>query len=186
MCIELFLSREEVPKSVILPQQVHDAAIVDIRTGHEDLHSCDALVTKNREFSLGIKTADCAPVCFSDGTKIGIAHVGWRGLCLGLIEKMIEQFGSKTLVIYVAPFLDSFEIQKDFCYEQITEKFRESFIEHQSDRTLFHFKDVIVSKLPSQTLYDSRDIATSLSFPSHRRNKTDKRFFTIVSFAKNM
>ncbi len=183
MSIELFLPSEEVMKrAIIIPKLPHGTNIVTIQDGNESLEDCDALVTENRALSLGIRTADCAPVCFSDGQKIGIAHVGWRGLCLGLTEKMLAQFDAAALSVYVAPFLHSFEIQKDSCYDQIVQKFGEQYIEHQSDRLIFHFKDALASLLPPETKYDVRDTASDLSLPSYRRDKTTERLTTVVSF----
>ncbi|HVB19779.1 MAG TPA: polyphenol oxidase family protein [Candidatus Paceibacterota bacterium] len=182
MCIALFLPSEQVKKGVSIPKLAHGSNVVTILTGNEDVDGCDALVTAARGVSLGIRTADCAPVCFSDGKSIGIAHVGWRGLCLGLIEKMLAHFDVVTLSVYVAPFLHSFEIQKDFCYDQITQKFGKQYTEQQSGKLVFNFAEAIGSVLPPQTVYDSRDTAADLSFPSHRRDKTKDRFVTTVSF----
>lgn len=183
MRIELFLSPEQVKGNVaIIPKLPHGSNIVTIRSGDENLNDCDALLTENHEISLGIKTADCAPICFADGGAIGIAHVGWRGLCLGLVEKMLTRFDIATLSVYVAPFLHSFEIQKDFCYDQITQKFGERYIEHRSDKLIFNFKDAIGSLLPPHAVYDPRSTATDLALPSYRRDKTKDRLITVVSF----
>jgi hypothetical protein len=182
MLTEIFLPSEHVPSGVIIPKLSHGSNIVTIQSGNENVDDCDALITENRAVSLGIRTADCAPICFSDGKTIGIAHVGWRGLCLGLIEKMLSHFDTATLSVYVAPFLHSFEIQKDFCYDQITQKFGEQYIEQQSDKLIFNFKNAIGSLLPPQTVYDARNTEMDRSFPSYRRDRTDKRFVTVVSF----
>ncbi|MEK7114149.1 MAG: polyphenol oxidase family protein [Patescibacteria group bacterium] len=183
MHVELFLPPEQATKKVIIPELSHGSNIVTVRLGNEDVNSCDALITENRNVSLGIKTADCAPVCFSDGRKIGIAHIGWRGLCLGLIEKMLARFDAAVLSVYVAPFLHSFEIQKDSCYDRITQKFGEHFFEQRDEKLFFNFKDAIASLLPSQTAFDPRDTTTDLSLPSYRRNKTNDRFVAVVSFS---
>jgi YfiH family protein len=39
-------------------------------------------------------TADCLPVfvCKKDGSMVGIAHAGWKGLISGVIERLIESF----------------------------------------------------------------------------------------------
>jgi polyphenol oxidase len=182
MRIELFLSSEQMKKEIIIAHLSHGSNIVTIVTGDEPVEDCDALITRNRRFSLGIKTADCAPICFSDGNKIGIAHVGWRGLCLGLIEKMLTNFDATNLSLYVAPFLHSFEIQKDFCYEQITQKFEKRFISEQEGKLLFNFKEAIASLMPPQVVYDVRNTATDFSLPSYRREKTSERLVTTVSF----
>jgi len=180
--VDLTLPGTEVPeKAVVIPLLPHGANIVSIETGQEDLSDCDALITQNVSMTLGIKTADCAPICFADGTHIGTAHVGWRGLCLGLIEKTAGRFSAESLVVYVAPFLNDFEIKKDDCYEQIRQKFGERFFDERNDKIVFHFKDAIASLLPSQTVFDVRT-TENLSFPSYRRDKTTERYYTTASF----
>jgi YfiH family protein len=46
---------------------------------------------------LAILTADCLPVVFAneDGTEIGAAHAGWRGLAAGVLENTIAAMGSQ-------------------------------------------------------------------------------------------
>ena len=184
MNIDIFLSGEEQKKdTLIMPKLVHGAHIVEILSGAEEVNDCDAVLTENHTLSLGVRTADCIPICFSDGKKIGIAHVGWRGLCLGLVEKMQEHFDADTLVVYVAPFLHSFEIQKDFCYDQILQKFEGRFIEEKEGKLFFHFMEALMSLVPSQTVYDTRDTASDLSLPSNRRGHMKERLVTTVSFA---
>lgn len=48
----------------------------------------DALVTCQPRLALVILTADCLPVFFSNaqGTVVGLAHAGWRGLAGGVLE----------------------------------------------------------------------------------------------------
>ena len=182
MSIDIFLSAEQVTaNTIIIPKLLHGSNIVTVVSGNEDLNDCDALITENGGLSLGIRTADCAPVCFSDGKTTGIAHVGWRGLCLGLIEKMLPHFNAGALSVYVGPFLHSFQIQRDFCYEKINHKFGERFLSQEGDNLMFNFRDAIASLLPTQTVYDSRNTATDFSFPSHRRGDAN-RLITVVSF----
>ena len=95
----------------------------------------------------------------------------------------MTQFDTNNLSLYVAPFLRSFEIQRDFCYEQITQKFSEKYIEQQSGKLIFNFENAIRSLLPPQTTYDTRDTATDISLSSYRRDKTAERFVTVVSFS---
>jgi YfiH family protein len=51
----------------------------------------DAMVTDRRGLGLGIVTADCAPVLFSDGGGgvVGAAHAGWRGAVAGVLEATV-------------------------------------------------------------------------------------------------
>ena len=118
----------------------------------------------------------------TDDEKIGIAHIGWRGLCLGLIEKMLINFDLKNLHVFVGPFNHSFEIKKDFCFEKIQEKFGEKYFVEEKGNIIFLFKDAIMSLLPKNTEFDSRNTFKDLSLPSFRRDKTEERLVTVISF----
>lgn len=57
-----------------------------------DQIEADASVTNIPKEPLVIMTADCLPVLFTNvqGTVIGAAHAGWRGLCAGVLENTID------------------------------------------------------------------------------------------------
>lgn len=184
MQIDSFVSEERTNDGIVIPTLCHGDTIMRIELGNEDISACDGLVTENKSLSLGVTTADCAPICFGDETKIGIAHIGWRGLCLGLIEKMCTEFDTEKLEVFVGPHLHSFEVQKDFCYEAIVGKFGEDFFTLENGKITFRFKDALVSLLPINTIFDGRNTEEDTSLPSHRRNKTNERIVTVVEFKK--
>jgi YfiH family protein len=78
------------PKNLLRLKQVHEATVhwVTGAWGQGDRPEADAMITANRDLALGIVTADCAPVLFSDdaGTCVGAAHAGWRGAVNGVLE----------------------------------------------------------------------------------------------------
>ena len=180
--VTIYPQSQDVPNAVILPEQCHGDNIIEIITGDENLYSCDALITKNKKILLGVRTADCAPICFTDGEIIGIAHAGWRGLCLSLIEKMLSKFNRQNLCVFVAPFLHSFEIRKDFCFERIQEKFGDKYFNESGSQVTFLFKDAIMSLLPEDTEIDSRNTLKDFYLPSFRRDKTTDRLTTVINF----
>jgi len=180
--IRIYLPFESAPESIIKPNQQHGNNIVEIVTGEENLNDCDALVTDKKGIEIGVGTADCAPICFVGQDKVGIAHIGWRGLCLGLIEKMLEQFNQGDIKIYVGPHINVFEIQKDFCYGEIKEKFGTKFFMEDNGKTFFRFTDAVLSLLPGDVILDLRDTGKDVAFPSYRKNKTKERFITTVRF----
>jgi YfiH family protein len=88
------------------------------------LIEADASVTSTSEEVLVIMTADCLPVLFtnSNGTAVGAAHAGWRGLCAGILEKTIAELlkisGGSTaedLMAWLGPAIgpESFEVGED-------------------------------------------------------------------------
>lgn len=180
--IEIYPNFLDCKEDVLIPQLSHGSNIVEIIDGDEDLYNCDAMFIKNRNFKLGIKTADCATVCYGDGDTIGIAHIGWAGLCTNLNSKMLEKFDESKLEIFIGPFLHRFEIQRDFCYDKLKVNF-ENFFEYEGSKIYFNFKNALLSIIPeNMVIFDKRNTFNDLSLPSHRRNKTKDRLLTVVSF----
>ncbi len=174
--IKTFLPNEKLPEGVILPTQTHGINIREIKTSNEDLSDCDGIYTTGK-FLLGIKTADCAPVVFVEGDKFGIVHAGWRGFCGGIIEKMLVFFEEPK--IFIAPFMHSFEIQKDDCFFQIKNKFGEQFLTYEEEKIVFDFQGAIKNVLP-QVIIDDRNTFFDTSLASWRRDKTNLRNITVV------
>ena len=170
--------------STFFPIQTHSNNIIEIITGEENIDNSDGLITsKDNTFSLGVKTADCAAICFYDESSYGIIHAGWRGLVNGIVEKMLEKFTSPEVL--VSPLLIEFEIQKDDCYEQIVNKFGEKYfsIIEQDDNPniVFQFSKCLQSLLPANTVFDSQDTFSDPSLASWRRDNTHGRNLTIIS-----
>lgn len=174
----------ELKNNLLLPiKQIHESNIVFIKDGKEDLSNIDGLITDQEAFSLGIKTSDCAAVCLADDERIGVVHVGWRGLINNIFEKALSNFNKENLTVYVAPFLHEFEIQRDFCFDDLSSKFGEKFFEEKEGKLFFLFKSALESILPEHTFWDSRNTKEDLSLPSNRRG--DKyNFVTTVEFIK--
>ena len=83
--------------------QVVDADAVPARTTPE----ADAAVTRRPGRVLAILTADCLPVLFAadDGSVLGAAHAGWRGLAAGVLEATIAAMGHepRRIVVWIGP-----------------------------------------------------------------------------------
>jgi hypothetical protein len=75
-------------------RQVHSVRVVTVSTPLPDDRGdeADAMVTKEKGLAIGILTADCAPVLFSDmeAGVIGAAHAGWRGAKGGILSAVVE------------------------------------------------------------------------------------------------
>jgi polyphenol oxidase len=51
----------------------------------------DALVTVVPDTTVGVYTADCVPILFSDGDgRVAAAHAGWRGTVQGVASSTVE------------------------------------------------------------------------------------------------
>lgn len=76
-------------------QQVHGVEVARFvapaGAAQQALVEADASVTSEPGVVLAILTADCLPVVFAadDGSEIGAAHAGWRGLAAGVLEATV-------------------------------------------------------------------------------------------------
>ncbi len=170
-------------KNVIFPIQTHSNKIIEIKTGKENLENCDGIFTSNyNNFSLGIKTADCAAIAIYDNEKYGVIHAGWRGLVNGIIEKFLKEFTNPK--IFISPLLNEFEIQKDDCYRLIEKKFGEKHFrikkENNKEIIIFKFQKAIEEVLPNNAVFDPRNTFENKNLASWRRDKDKKRNFTII------
>ena len=86
--------------------QTHSSICVNA-SSIETILEADASFTNVLETICVVLTADCLPVFISkkDGSMVGIAHAGWRGLLSGVIENLIEAFNCEgsNLVVHLGP-----------------------------------------------------------------------------------
>jgi len=80
------------PASVGWLSQVHGTGLVTLPA--EGVPEADAAWTDQVQQVCAILTADCLPVVFCDraGTQVAAAHAGWRGLCNGVLEQVVDSF----------------------------------------------------------------------------------------------
>ncbi len=83
------IGRCALPSAPRWLRQVHGTTIA-LEPG-DDEPEADAAVTTTPGAVLAILTADCLPVVFAaaDGSEIGAAHAGWRGLAAGVLEATV-------------------------------------------------------------------------------------------------
>lgn len=174
--------------SFITPQQTHSNRIIEVITGQEDLTGCDGVWTKNTDFTLGIKTADCAAIAFCNQDQFGIIHAGWRGLVNGIVEKMcktafpdnLNNLSRDKVQIWVGPILPQFEIQPDDCYDQIEAKFGEAFFVEKAGKIYFDFRGALEHLLPTAQ-FDGRSTYDTLELASWRRDQDLRRNVTTIN-----
>jgi polyphenol oxidase len=76
----------------------------------------DAAVSLRRGSACVVMVADCLPVLFAsqDGSAIGAAHAGWRGLAAGVLEETVRALGSPgtRLTVWLGPAIsrEHFEV----------------------------------------------------------------------------
>ncbi len=100
--------------------QVHGTAVHVAQTAPAaDLPVADAAVTRDRNVVLAVLTADCLPLVLADreGTVVGIAHGGWRGVAAGIVERTIAAMAiaPHRIVAWMGPAIGptAFEVGAD-------------------------------------------------------------------------
>jgi YfiH family protein len=112
------------PQALVTVHQAHTAEVVVVNQpwpGERPV--ADAMVTTTPGLALGILTADCAPVLFTDrrGNVVAAAHAGWKGALGGVLENTVEKMvelgaKKKSIVAAIGPCIGqrSYEVGPDF------------------------------------------------------------------------
>ncbi|MBF0532859.1 MAG: peptidoglycan editing factor PgeF [Candidatus Omnitrophica bacterium] len=81
------------PQGYFSQAQIHgDRILIAARHGRLLPHSeADAVLTKEKNFFVGVRTADCLPVLLLDPRQRGVAavHAGWRSTAKNIAQKTI-------------------------------------------------------------------------------------------------
>ncbi|HEY6455359.1 MAG TPA: peptidoglycan editing factor PgeF [Steroidobacteraceae bacterium] len=94
-------NRRRIAAALALPTepawltQVHGAEVVRLGPQRQANLQADAAVTRQAGRVCVIQVADCLPVLFAaaDGSVVGAAHAGWRGLAAGVLEGTVAAMG---------------------------------------------------------------------------------------------
>ncbi|NCN89177.1 MAG: peptidoglycan editing factor PgeF [Gallionella sp.] len=117
-----------MPSEPVWLEQVHGTAVANA-----DAAACrvvaDACIAHHRGAVCVVMTADCLPVllCDEDGTVVGAAHAGWRGLCDGVLEATVKAMAvaPHKLLAWMGPAIS----QEHF---EVGSEVRDAFIAHQA------------------------------------------------------
>ena len=96
--------------------QVHGSKVVDAGRIGAETPEADAAVSRTAGTACAVLTADCLPVLFAaeDGSAIGAAHAGWRGLAAGVLENTVSAMGTppERLLAWLGPAISqaAFEV----------------------------------------------------------------------------
>jgi len=168
--------------------QIHSAEAVIVETvwPREDNPRADGMATRTPGVALGILTADCAPVLFSDPASgvIGAAHAGWKGAVSGILEATVaamERLGARRdrIGAGIGPCIaqDSYEVGPEFPAPFLAEDpANEAFFApgHREGRFQFDLTGYVAKRLRRMGLGTvqsaNRDTAAEpQSFYSYRR-----------------
>jgi polyphenol oxidase len=145
-----------LPAEPVWIEQVHGAHVVlvdevNLAAARARAPRGDALVTRLRRVPLAVRVADCLPVCLGsdDGTTIGVAHAGWRGLSAGVLEATLAamRMPGASIRAWLGPSIgaNAFEVGADV---------RDAFCS-AAPQDVVHFRDAA----PGKWLADLRGLA---------------------------
>ena len=111
----------DLPSAPRWLRQVHGRAVASFTDAVDDTiePEVDAATTDDAGIVLAVLTADCLPVlvCRRDGSAVGIAHAGWRGLAAGVIEATCRQLATPhgDLIVWLGPAIGaaSYEVGEE-------------------------------------------------------------------------
>lgn len=107
----------DLPAEPVWLQQVHSNRVITADKFNDS--EADASWTSNRNVVCAVLTADCLPVFFSskDGSRVAMAHAGWRGLLNGVISKTFSALHIKPddCLVWLGPAIGpgAFEVGKE-------------------------------------------------------------------------
>jgi polyphenol oxidase len=127
-------SHFHLPSNPVWINQIHSSICVNASKLKSNIEA-DAIFTSKPGEVCGVLTADCLPVFVSnkDGSKVGVAHAGWRGLINGVIESLVKSFNCEgnNLIVHLGPAisLNFFEVGEEIkeLYLSKNENFNRSF-----------------------------------------------------------
>jgi polyphenol oxidase len=99
----------ELPAEPAWLTQMHAWRVADLDAegSHGPREPADGAVTRIPGRICAIQVADCMPVLFAsaDGSAIGAAHAGWRGLAGGVLEAVVRamRVPSERLLAWLGP-----------------------------------------------------------------------------------
>ncbi len=87
--------------------QVHGTRVVRLEADTGSGVQADGVVSARPGQVCAIQVADCLPVLFAarDGSAVGAAHAGWRGLAAGVLEHTVAALGvpPAQLLAWIGP-----------------------------------------------------------------------------------
>lgn len=169
--------------------QVHgsDVVIVDKVPDNNIIISGDSIITNVKNFSIGVKTADCLPILLTDKNSsfVGAVHAGWRGTFYKIICKTINKIGDnfnvnpKDIIAVIGPSIADccFEVSGDL-YKKFVKNFPDfnscfSETESQKRIDLKKINTLLLEKMGVREIEVlSECTKCNLNFYSYRRDKS--------------
>ncbi|MCE8035971.1 peptidoglycan editing factor PgeF [Billgrantia tianxiuensis] len=113
LCRRLLSNELEDDRPLLWLRQVHGARVQPSYS--DSVPEADASVAFDRGHACVVLTADCLPVflCDRKGTRVGVAHAGWRGLAGGVLEATVAALATppEELMAWLGPAISNAQFE---------------------------------------------------------------------------
>ncbi|MBG6028655.1 purine nucleoside phosphorylase YfiH [Proteus columbae] len=181
-----------LPEMPLWLEQVHGTHVVTLNSEKNNETQGDALYTSTVKKVCAIMTADCLPVLFTtvDGTEVGAAHGGWRGLCHGVLQNTLAQFKAPKdqIMAWLGPaigptaFEVGAEVRLAFIEKNIA--FESAFIPHNGKylANIYMLARIILQESGITQIYggDFCTVTDPSRFFSYRRERVTGRMASLI------
>jgi len=172
---------------IFLPYQKHSNKIIILKKlplkQNSKTSTGDGVFTKLSNIGIGILTADCAPILFTENSNkyICCVHAGWKGAFGNIIKNAITLFKKnkiklKDIKICVGPCISvkSYEVKLDFYQKFISnnKKYRSCFV-FKENKIFFNLRYFIVLKI-----LDSKITKSNISHVNYDTYSNKSLFFS--------
>lgn len=178
-------------------EQVHGVGVATLAATSVDGMPADGCVTSARGVACTIMVADCLPLLFAspDGSCVGAAHAGWRGLCAGVIEATARAVSSdpSSLIAWLGPCIgpEAFEVGDEVkaAFIDRDAKAKRHFRPHREGKWLADLPALARMRLAALGIASvhgndgTREwctVSNPSRFFSHRRDRVSGRFAALV------
>ncbi len=175
-------------ENLILMNQTHSNKVILFEPSgkNENIRvNADAIITKSKNFAIGVLTADCIPIIFFDQVNniVGCVHAGWKGAFSGIIENLVSKLISINkefkITASVGPCIHqkSYEVDNNFFKKFINDDKENEllFKKISTEKFLFDLRGYVNKKLKYNGIIDVDNIdmdtfSDDKNFFSYRRS----------------
>jgi polyphenol oxidase len=188
----LLVETLNLPAEPLWLKQVHSKEVVNANADNSHC-TADATVATTPGQVCVVMTADCLPVFFCDrsGTRVAVAHAGWRGLAGGVLENCLQYLDlpPKEILAWLGPAIgpQAFEVGSEVrqAFVEFLPQAAEAFKPTREDRFLADLYCLARQRLAHQgvTAIYGGDFCTyseTERFYSYRRDKVTGRMASLI------
>ena len=171
---------------LVLMHQTHSNKVVEIKkNNYRKKIIADAMITKMKDLTICVVTADCVPIIVYDSRSqiIGCIHAGWKGAFYGIIDNTIKRIKklSSNNKIYsaVGPCIGekSYEVDNKFYKKFVSKSWKNKIYFKHKNKTkkLFNLRKFVTDKLLKLSVnvdqVNKDTFAEKSNFFSYRRSR---------------